>query len=247
MTIKPLHQSAPAAVSEAAMASALSSGDGERLPPGETPFNAARREWMERYGDYIQAATNWRNVAMGSLLIAALAVGGMVYSASQNHFIPYVVQVDRLGTAVPAGRADLATRADARIVRAQLARWIANTRSVFVDAAAQRAAIDESYAMISRSGSSYNVLNQHFRSSPPFERAEKETVTVEVKTVLPMGGDTWRVEWVETIRGRNGEVQQSAEYQAAITVLISPPADEMTILRNPLGIYVTEFSWTKQA
>ncbi|WLT40249.1 VirB8/TrbF family protein (plasmid) [Synechocystis sp. B12] len=202
---------------------------------------------MERYGSYIADRDNWRRTALVSLAITVLAVVGMVYSASQNHFIPYVVAVDRLGNSVAAGRADVASRADARIVRAQLARWVTNTRSVYVDAAAQRSVIDEAYAMISRSGSSYNVLNQHFRSGSPFERAERETVTVEVKTVLPIGGDTWQVEWVETTRGRNGEVQRTDEWQAAVTVVISPPTDEITILRNPLGVYITEFSWTKRA
>lgn len=213
----------------------------------EDPYLAGRREWMERYGSFIADRDSWRRTALVSLAITLLAVGGMVYSASQNHFIPYVVAVDRLGNSVAAGRADVASRADARIVRAQLARWVSNTRSVYVDAAAQRAVIDEAYAMISRSGTSYNVLNQHFRANSPFERAEKETVTVEVKTVLPIGGDTWQVEWVETTRGRNGEVQRTDEWQAAVTVVISPPSDEMTILRNPLGVYIPEFSWTKRA
>lgn len=213
----------------------------------ENPYLAGRREWMERYGSYIQAAQQWRMVAIGSLATAAIAVGGMVYAATQNHLIPYVVAVDRLGTAVPVGRADAATQADTRIIRAQLARWISNTRSVYVDAAAQRAVIDEAYSMLSRGGSSYNVLNEFYRSKTPFERAERETVTVEVKAVLPMGGDTWRVEWVEETRGRNGEVQSKAEWQAAITVSVSPPKEENVILRNPLGIYITEFSWTKRA
>lgn len=212
-----------------------------------TPYAAARREWMERYGDYIQAAHQWRLVAVGALIITALAVSGMVYSAAQNHFIPYVVQVDKLGVAVPAGRADLATRADTRIVRAQLARWIANVRSVYVDAAAQRTIIDESYSMISRNGAAFRMLNDFFRSNSPFERAEKETVTVEVHTVLPVAGNTWRVEWTETTRGRNGEVQKTDEWQGSITVLISPPTDENTILKNPLGIYIVEYSWTKRA
>lgn len=217
-------------------------------PGGEqNPYFLARREWMERYGDYIQSAHQWRLIGIGSLLITALAVAGMTYSASQNHFIPYVVQVDRLGVAVPAGRADSASRADTRIVRAQLARWISNVRSVYVDAAAQRAVVDESYSMISRTGSAFNMINTFFRESSPFERAEKETVTVDVQTVLPVAGNTWRVEWSETTRGRNGEVQKTDEWQASITVLISPPADEVTILKNPLGIYIVEFSWTKRA
>lgn len=213
----------------------------------QNPYVDGRREWMERYGDLVTTASNWRLTALLSLVVTAIAVGGMAYSASQNHFIPYVVAVDRLGAPVAAGRADTAARADTRIVRAQLARWVSNTRSVYVDAAAQRAVIDEAYAMISRTGSSYNVLNQHFRAASPFDRAEKETVTVEVKTVLPIAGDTWQVEWVETTRGRNGQVQRTDEWQAAITVAISPPNDETTILRNPLGVYVTEFNWTKRA
>lgn len=210
------------------------------------PYLDARREYAEEYGKLIKAAAQWRMVAVGLLLICALAVAGMVYSASQNHYIPYVVQVDKLGTAVPAGRADQAARPDQRIIRAQLARWVSDVRSVYVDAAAQRAAIDGAYAMISRSGAGYNLLTTYYRSSSPFERAEKETVTVQVNAVLPVSGDTWRVEWTETVRGRNGEVQSTSEWQASITILISPPADETTIQRNALGIYIPEFSWTKR-
>jgi len=210
------------------------------------PFIDGRREWAERYGEYIQSAYHWRIVGIGALFVSLIAVCGMVYTASQNHFIPYVVQVDKLGNAVPAGRADTASVADSRIIRAQLARWIVNTRAVYVDAAAQRQAIDDSYSMISRSGSSYKLLTDYYRGSDPFRRATTETVTVEVETVLNMGGDTWRVEWMEITRGRNGEVQDTQAYQAAVTVIISPPTDQMTILKNPLGIYVTEFSWTKR-
>lgn len=220
---------------------------GRSAPTQSTdPYAVGRREWMERYGDFVESARQWRWVGIGSMLIALIAVAGMVYSASQNHFIPYVVQVDKLGFTMPAGRADVATRADARIVRAQLARWVASTRSVYVDAAAQRAVIEEAYGMVSKAGSAFNLLNTHFRGNSPFERAEKETVTVEVHAVLPVGGNTWRAEWSETTRGRNGEAQKVEEWQASITVQISPPIDEMTILRNPLGIYVTEFSWTKR-
>lgn len=211
------------------------------------PYLNARREWQERYGDHVTAAANWRLAAICSAIITAIAVTGLAYTASQNHYIPYVVQVDKLGVAVPAGRADVASRADERIVRAQLARWISNVRSVYVDAAAQRSIIDESYAMVSKGGSAFNLLNDNFRANSPFERAQKETVTIEVSTVLPMAGDSWRVEWKEITRGRDGRIESTADWQAAVTIQISPPTSEVTILRNPLGIYVVEFSWTKRA
>ncbi len=221
--------------------------DFRRSSSERNPYIDARREWSERYGSYIQAAHQWRLVALGMLAITALAVGGVVYMGNQNHFIPYVVQVDKLGTAVAAGRADTATRADARIIRAQIARWVWNTRSVFVDAAAQRSAIDDAYAMIGTGGSSYKVLTDFYRRTDPFERASKETATIEVHSVLSMGaGNTWRVEWTETTRGRNGEVQRAEEWQAIVTVVVSPPDTELTILKNPLGIYVVEFAWSQR-
>jgi type IV secretion system protein VirB5 len=207
---------------------------------------SARREWLERYGDYLQSAHQWRLVAFGSLVVTAIAVAGMVYSAAQNHYIPYVVQVDRLGVA--ARRSRRRGNASRYAHRACAAcTLISDVRSVYVDAAAQRSVIDEGYAMISRTGSSFKALTDYFRENSPFERAEKETVTVEVHTVLPVAGNTWRVEWSETTRGRNGEVQKVDEWQSSITVLISPPSDEVTILKNPLGIYIVEYSWTKRA
>ena len=51
---------------------------------------------------------------------------------------PYVVQTDKLGDALAISRADIAPPADPRLIRAQLARWIADVRSVYVDVAAER-------------------------------------------------------------------------------------------------------------
>lgn len=214
---------------------------------GVNPYlDRGRREYMDRFGDQEAAKSQWRVVAICCLMIAAIATVGMAYTASQNHYIPYIVQVDKLGYALPAGFAQEAARADPRIVRAELARWIVDTRSVYVDAAAERAVLKEAYARISRNGAAFQTLNEFFRANSPFDRAEKETVTVEVHTVLPVGGTTWRAEWTETTRGRNGEEQKKEEWQASLTTRVDPPTDGTTILENPLGIYITEFSWQKR-
>jgi type IV secretion system protein TrbF len=215
-------------------------------PDSGNPYLNARREWNERYGDYIARAHTWQLIAIASLCIAGLAVGGLVYTASQNRFVPYVVAVDRLGDALAVGRADVASVPDQRVIRAQLARWIVSIRSVFIDAAAERALLTEAYAMVNRRSAAYTHLNEYFRANDPFERARTETVSVEVQSVLPITGDTWRIEWREIRRARDGALAGTQDWQANVTITTAPPADESMILLNPMGIYLNGFSWSQR-
>lgn len=212
----------------------------------DSPYLAARREWMERYGDYVQAAYHWRLAACAFFFVAMFAVGGMVYSSSQNHFIPYVVEVDKLGYAVAAGPANAASPADTRIIRAQIAHWMVNVRSVYVDAAAERQAIEDAYALIAHASAAYNYVNGIFEKQSPFERASKETVTVEVHAVLQETKDTWRVEWKENTYERTGELRKSEEWQAVLSLVVAPSDNEQTLLKNPTGIYIQSLDWSKK-
>jgi type IV secretion system protein VirB5 len=213
-------------------------------PDTTNPYLNARREWNERYGSYIAQAAAWRLTAIVSLCIAAVAVAGVVYMGSQSRIVPYVVQVDKLGTTLAIGRADQAAPVDSRVMRATLAHWINNVRSVYVDAAAERAVLKEAYATVNRRGPAYNALNEYFRANDPFERAKQETVSVEVLSVLPLTDSTWRVEWREDRRGRDGNLASQQQMQATVTVIVSPPTDDSAALLNPLGIFVNAFNWS---
>ncbi|MGE5516188.1 MAG: conjugal transfer protein TrbF [Bacteroidota bacterium] len=213
---------------------------------GDNPYLNARREWNERYGDYIAAARAWRLACFGSLAIALVAVGGTVYMASQVRIVPYVVEVNRLGQAVAIGPADKAAPADARVVTAQLARLVFNLRTVYADVAAERALINEAYAGIDRDGPARAATNEYFKANDPFVRARTETVRAQIESVLPISANVWRVEWEETITARNGTTVSKASWQADITLMVKPPSDAEAILLNPMGVYVTEYSWTKR-
>jgi type IV secretion system protein TrbF len=217
-------------------------------PPAEwrESYRNGRQEWLERYGDYIAAACGWRRVALLSLAAALTATTGLILVALEGQVVPYVVRVDRLGAILAVDRADRLERPDNTLIAAQIARWIAAVRSIYADAGAQRALINEGYAMINRLGEAYGALNEHMRASDPFERAKAETVSVEVQSVLPIAGESWRVEWRETVRSRDGSAPVVAEYQASVTIGFSPPRDEATIRANPLGLYVNAFNWAKR-
>src|SRR3974390_2143993 len=103
------------------------------------PYLNARREWNERYGDYIAQAKNWRTAAILALAIALLSLGGLGYVVGKSQIVPNVVRVDKLGSALAVDRADEAVKPDKPLIVAQLARWIADMRSSYADASAERA------------------------------------------------------------------------------------------------------------
>ena len=211
----------------------------------ENPYLAARREWNERYGSYIKQRDAWRRAAVVSWGITALAVASLGWVAAQNRIVPYIVAVDRLGTPTAVGPAEAAAP-DARIVRAELGAWIGAVRGVSPDAAAERAGLTKAYALLDQRSSAFATVNDYMRANNPFERARRETVAVEVASVLPLAGDTWRVEWREVVRGRDGAVASIRQWQAAITIAITPPRDERTVLLNPIGIYINALDWSER-
>jgi type IV secretion system protein TrbF len=206
----------------------------------------ARREWNERYGEYIAREHAWKMGFFLMGLISVICAAGMAYTSSQSKFVPYVVAIDKLGSAVGVQRADVAAKPDARVIRAQLARWIENVRSVYQDAGAERVNIEYAYSMLRRTDSAFVRLNDYLANHDPFERAKAEGVAIQIGSVIPISDTTWGVQWRETTHSSKGETISSTEYQANLTIAIDPPTKEATLLRNPMGIYIKNYDWSER-
>jgi type IV secretory pathway TrbF-like protein len=228
-----------------------------KRPPKATPLDpnsphsavylAARREWNERYGDYIAQANNWRLVSIVSLAVAALAVAGNVWQSSQSRVQPFVVEVNKLGDALAIRRADVASAIPIDVIRAQLARYVQNVREVSIDAQAERGFINEAYAMVDKNSPALSFLNAYFSANDPFTRAASETATAHVESVLPLpGGKTWRIEWREDTLARDGRPESSKQWGAIITVSINPPTSDAGVLANPTGLFIESCSWSER-
>jgi type IV secretion system protein TrbF len=212
--------------------------------PHSAIYLAGRREWNERYGSYIAQRDSWRLLAMASLGVAAIAVGGVLWLSAQSRVVPYVVEVNKLGDELAVRRANVAPPVDPAVIRAQLARFISDVRSVYVDVQAERGIINEAYAMVDRNAAAYGFLNGYFAKNDPFKRAANETVAAHVESVLPLpGGNTWRVEWREDTTTRDGRPEFSKHWEATITVSINPPTTDAGILVNPTGLFVEATPW----
>ena len=211
----------------------------------ENPYIAARHEWDERYGGLLSRATNWRRAALLAGATAFIAVGGLLWFAAHSRVVPYVVLVDQLARPVASGVADETTANDDRLKRAALFGWLENVRLVTSDGVAQRKAIDRVYALIANASPAETFVNEFYRANQPFARAQAETVSVDVRSILATSDRTYEVEWDEITRDLYGAIKSRVHWKGSFTIVLKPPKDESIIRVNPLGLYIVNASWTK--
>ena len=214
----------------------------EKRKNSGSPYLNGREEWLERYGSYISRAAQWRMVAFLCLIITAVSITGNVIQASQTKTIPYIIEVDALGKAAVVARADTASATPQRLIQAEIAKCVSDWRTVTADVELQQKMIERlSFFM---AGSAKGVLRQWYEANNPYEIAKSgKLVHVEIKGLpLPVSSDSYRVEWVETVRSHAGVTLDSYTYEATVTVQINPPTVDAVLLRNPGGVYIIALS-----
>ena len=226
----------------------------ETSPTGaENPYLAARRSWNDHVGAVMTSRQTWQVMGILCLMIALASVGGIIHIGSQSKFIPYIIEVDKLGQALAVSPAQLIATPDQRVVHSAVASFINDARIVTPDIALQRKAVFRVYSMLSANDPATAKANQWFNGteeSSPFTRATKETVSIEINSVIPQTPDTWQVDWIEIVNDRQGILQgEPLRMRALVTVYTIPSTPQTTeeqVRMNPLGIYVRDFSWSKQ-
>ncbi|OHV78555.1 VirB8/TrbF family protein [Rhizobium sp. LCM 4573] len=213
-------------------------------PVEESPYLAARREWNERYGDHVKASNDWKIATFMSLAVAFVAAGGMVYYANQPRTIPYAVERNEHGEVVNVARLERAAPVGTREIKAALRSWVIGARTVYVDNRATQDRVNATYNHTLPDSPAYKELAMYHRDNNPYQRAVNETVEVQVHAVQPISDESWQVEWSETVKQRSGAVVGTKQMQGTFTVLVAPSEDDATMMVNPFGIYVRQFSWT---
>src|SRR5208282_4270859 len=153
------------------------------------PYLEARREWDERYADLVVGKRNWQIAAAGSLAVSLILASGLVWQSTRSRYIPYVVEVDKLGYALtvpqpltPSPTSDVAER----IERYEVATFIRNARAVSSDPQLEQQMMD---ALLAHArGAADHFLDAYYHADNfahnPFNLAEKHTVAVQVDSIL---------------------------------------------------------------
>ena len=209
------------------------------------PYLNAREEWLERYGSYISRAAQWRIVACICLGIAAMSISGNVLQIKQKKVVPYIIEVDKLGKASVAGRADEMSTPPGHLIQSEIVRVINDWRTVTADVELQKKMINQ--LAYFTSGGARGALKQWYTDNNPYTIAKAgKLIHVDIKGLpLPVSDESYRVEWLETVSSQTGVVLEQQSYEAICTVQITPPDSDAILMYNPGGIYITSLSATK--
>lgn len=233
------------------MATTIFGAKPEAFAPAEkdrdsyNPYLAARREWDERYGDQITRARNWRTMAFLCGAVAILLAAGLIWQSSRSRVVPFVAVIDSFGRPIVSGLSDQTTTADERLKKAAVLEWVEELRTVTTDGIAQRKAIDLVYSHIANNSPAMTFVSDFYRANQPFERAQNETVSVDVRSVLPTSDRTFEVDWIETSRDLYGNVKTTDRWKGTFTIAINAPTEERIARVNPLGLYVVSANWSR--
>lgn len=164
-----------------------------------------------------------------------------------------VFQEDRAGNIISVTRADRIPEAKIDDYRTVAAHFIESIRLVTADADLQRKAVLNTYAYLNANDPATSKANEYLNGSKevnPFNRAVHETVDIELHSVLQLSKDSWQVDWMETVRIRDGSQKvKPILMRAIITLYQNEPTNETTnieALRNPHFLYVRDFNWSQQ-
>lgn len=201
-------------------------------------------------GIAVVQAANWRLAALLALAVVALEGIGLIFLGAQPKAVPHLVQVDKLGAASYLGPVERASLKDFLPPPASfeyhLRRFIADTREISSDVAVVQRNWRDAYRLVTQNGA--NQLNAYVRDSDPIKRSEGNTrVAVQVNVVVPISGESWQVDWTETVSDDHGNETDTSAWRGTFRVLLRPPRTEAELETNPIGLYIDEVHWARLA
>lgn len=223
----------------------MGEGDGAVAGP-LSPYLAAR--WArDRHVEELENKVRYlRALAFILVAVCAIAVHGVVTLARQSRIVPYIVEVDRLGQPLAYGRVEQMPPPDERLIRGELARFVDAMRTVHTDPVAQNKLIDRGYAFTRSAARTYVDAFFSVPRNNPHVLARQMIRLVSVRSVRRVAGSasTWEIQWEEyEVPVRGGQATVRA-WQGTMRTAVVPPKDEQELFVNPLGLYVTDLSWT---
>lgn len=209
----------------------------------ETAYSRAGQVWDERLGTARAQAFHWRSVAFSSLLLCAGLSTGLIWLSLQNHVVPYVVEVDRLGEARAVSEAEASFQPTDPQIAWHLARFIENVRSVSLDPVLMRRNWLSAYDFTTKRGATF--LDGYARQNPPFAHIGEHMVLIQVTSVVRASEKSFQVKWIETNYEDGGEAGAS-HWTAIVTIITQTPSTADRLRKNPLGVYVDALDWSRE-
>lgn len=210
--------------------------------PPETPYRRAQAEWDARMGSAVLSARSWRRIAFAGLAATALAVIGATAIALQQRTYVHVVEVDPQGQVLSVRAAERQWTPNEAQTAYHIGRFVRLVRSLPTDGVVLRENWLEAYRFLTPQAAAQ--LTEIARQDDPFLALGRVGRTVYIRSIIVRSDNSYEVSWIE--RSTNGSGSNAGEaYSGVFTVTTRPPRNADDIAVNPLGLLISDFSWSR--
>ena len=209
-----------------------------------SPFARAAQVWDERIGSARVQARNWRIMAFACMALTAALAGGLIYQAAQTRIEAYVVEVDPRGRPGRIELIDEEYEPAAAQIAFHVAQLIRKARGRPTDPVVLKRNWEAVYRYLA--GDAVRRMNEYAARAEPFASVERgAAVAVDILNVIQRSDGSFQVRWKETLYEHGAEAGVSY-WTGLLSTEIVPPRTAEALLHNPLGVYVTDFSWSQE-
>lgn len=213
----------------------------------KNPIEEAEAIWDKREGRIVVQNHNLRKIIIGLLIVVVCLTIGLVIQSLKSSVETYVVQVDSLtGQVQVDALKQVQYNPKETEIKYFLSQFIANTRGLPLAPVVYKQHWNQAYAFLTKAAAA--KMNAEVEAEKITQNFGKKTVQVNIVSILPMeGSNSYQVRWNEEEFMIGSGAKKTTAMTGIFTVTTIPVTDEETIKVNPLGIYFSDFNWTKDS
>ncbi|MFN7056472.1 conjugal transfer protein TrbF [Hyphomonas sp.] len=210
-------------------------------PPPDTPYRRAQAEWDARMGSAVLSAASWRRIAFAALVLAAGLGAALTLVALQQRTFVHVVEVAPEGQVLSVRTNAGSWTPDAAQTAYFIGAFVRQVRSRPTDAVVLRENWLTAYKFVTPEAAT--KLSAIAREEDPFRTVGSAARTVHIRSIVQRSDRSWQVSWTEEEAGPASPARGS--FTGLFTVSHVPPKRAGDVAVNPLGLYITDFSWSR--
>ncbi len=212
----------------------------------DTPFNDGVKEYDRIIGMQNKENKTWRLIAIISMLIVFAFLGILIYAINLPKTVPMVITVSDWGEAKYVGNISKFSYNNIEVpdvaIQYQIKKFITNMNTITSDADVMKQNIRDCYNMLDDQAQA--KLSNILRTNNPFEKFGNIKQSILIESILQLTSKSYQVEYIQSKMSMTGIITAETRYRAIISItLLEPPEDKK--IENPLGIYITDFDFTK--
>jgi type IV secretion system protein VirB5 len=192
-------------------------------------------------GSAVLSARSWRRIAFAALTLSAALGAALTLVALQKRTFVHVVEVAPEGQVMSVRTTSERWTPDKAQTAYFIGEFVRSVRGLPTDPVVLRENWLGAYKFLTPQSAA--KLNEIARSDDPFKQVGLTARTVHIRSIVQRTDASWQVSWTEEMSGLQLPVRET--YTGLFTVKHTPPRNADQVAHNPLGLYITDFSWSR--